>query len=405
VSGDGGCLGGRRRGPLGREVAISSGTSKRGCGVAAGTLGPSALWVPGGTDGGRSRVPPCPSAPGVFTPEYLAPSLGVPRLSFVDAMTGLPVGSVRCDGEQRRWGPLRSWSRRRAESACDPSHRSSAPPTPPALVCTSAATARSCGGSAGVATASTWLAIDRSTDGGAAWHAESSAGATFAPAAAMGFPRTAGGWQPSELATVSTNRAVLVDMFGSRTVGAAGVDVTTDGGASWQLTFPLPELLGAEAFSGAKPPTPPSTSSLPTSAGSPSTAALEAPMASSSRQPTAERPGAWFPTTAAATGSDEDVDAADSGEFSRPIRRRIQPVAATSSLNRSAGVPTHLWVLILGGIVAATAIAEQIPVVTQDDDKARAEISRGARRETISRGARRETGTTAPWSAQRPRCH
>ncbi len=98
---------------------------------------------------------------------------------------------------------------------------------------------------------SSWLAIDRSTDGGANWHAESSAGATFTPAVAMGFPRTARGWQPAALATATANRAALVDAFGSSAAGAAGLYVTTDGGASWQLTWPLPEPPGATASGAA----------------------------------------------------------------------------------------------------------------------------------------------------------
>lgn len=67
-------------------------------------------------------------------------------------------------------------------------------------------------------------------------------GATWQPAVAMGFPRTAGGWQPSHLAPASATTAALVEMFGNSTVGTAGVYVTTDGGASWQLTRPLLEL-------------------------------------------------------------------------------------------------------------------------------------------------------------------
>lgn len=99
-----------------------------------------------------------------------------------------------------------------------------------------------CGGGQGQAS---WLAIVRSTNGGASWHAESSAGASFGPALSMGFPRTAGGWQPATLAPATTNRAVLFEAFGGSTIGAAGVYVTTDGGATWQLTWPLTHLTGA----------------------------------------------------------------------------------------------------------------------------------------------------------------
>ncbi len=91
---------------------------------------------------------------------------------------------------------------------------------------------------------SSWLAIDRSTNGGASWHAESSAGA-FGPAVSMGFPHTAGGWQPATLAPATANRAALFEAFGDPAVGAAGVYLTTDGGASWQLTWPLAHLNGA----------------------------------------------------------------------------------------------------------------------------------------------------------------